>query len=248
MSQREFGWVAEMTHNFSGKLKPFLPYFGSKWREASRYPPPRGRVVESFAGSAGYSWYYNPRSVTLVDADPILAGVWNYLIRVRPDEVMKLPDIPEGGSVDDFGALCQEAKWLIGFWLNRGSSQPKKRRTRYSSEDADAQMIWGERARERIAAQVELIRHWKVVEGSYESCDGPFDTWFVDPPYELMGKYYRIRLKPEDYAPLAAWCRGRKGEVIVCEQKGATWLPFEPLMRAKSLRGTSDEVVWIQRA
>lgn len=105
----------------------------------------------------------------------------------------------------------------------------------------------GERARARIAAQVESIRHWTIREGSYASCEGSYATWFVDPPYQAMGKYYKVRLAPEDYPPLAAWCRSRAGEVIVCEQRGADWLPFTPLGTIKSQRGVSDEVVWVQR-
>ena len=31
-----------------------------------------------------------------------------------------------------------------------------------------------------------------------------------------------------DYVALAQWCRTRKGFVQVCENVGATWLPFKP--------------------
>lgn len=30
MRQSEFAWVTQTTHNFEGKLLPFLPFFGSK--------------------------------------------------------------------------------------------------------------------------------------------------------------------------------------------------------------------------
>lgn len=109
-------------------LKPLFPFYGSKWRDAKRYPAPGDHVVEPFAGSAGYSVFYEPSRVTLYDKDPIIVGVWDYLIRVSSAEVLSLPDLDVGQSVDDF-PLPQEAKWLIGFWLNRGSAQPKKTRT-----------------------------------------------------------------------------------------------------------------------
>jgi site-specific DNA-adenine methylase len=36
-------------------LRPFFPYFGSKWLAARAYPPPVHRqIVEPFAGSAGF--------------------------------------------------------------------------------------------------------------------------------------------------------------------------------------------------
>lgn len=41
------------------------------------------------------------------------------------------------------------------------------------------------------------------------------------------------------------WCKDRRGQVIVCENAGATWLPFEPLATIKATRGTSQEVSWV---
>ncbi len=227
-----------------GELKPFFPFYGSKWRDARRYPVPRdGVVCEPFAGSAGYATYFNPRAVTLLDLDPIIVGVWSYLIRVTPAEVLALPDLAVGESVDTL-PVPQEAKWLIGFWLNRGSAQPKKSRTAFSTRTERSQLVWSERARVRIAAQVELIRHWKVSQGSYETAPRDAETWFVDPPYVDKGRYYRFR--SVDYAALGAWCRDLPGFVIVCEQDGATWLPFEPLATIKSTRGTSAEVTFLR--
>jgi hypothetical protein len=49
-----------------------------------------------------------------------------------------------------------------------------------------------------------------------------------------------------DYAALAKWCRERKGQKIVCEQDGATWLPFEHLRLARNSIGrNTTEVVWV---
>jgi hypothetical protein len=231
----------------AGELKPFLPFYGSKYRDAKRYPSPRGSVCEPFAGSAGYSTYFNPRSVTLVDVDPILVGVWSYLIHVTPAEVLALPDLAVGESVDSL-RVPQEARWLIGFWLNRGSAQPKKTRTAFSTRTERSQLVWGLRARERIAAQVDHIRHWRVIEGSYETAPRDAGTYFVDPPYVEKGKYYRHRLSKEDYPRLAGWCLDLPGDVVVCEQHGANWLPFEPLATIKSTRGTSAEVVCLHTA
>ena len=53
-------------------------------------------------------------------------------------------------------------------------------------------------------------------------------TWFIDPPYNnAAGQRYRTRVS--DYSKLGRWCRDRWGQVIVCENYGAEWLPFEPL-------------------
>jgi hypothetical protein len=57
-------------------------------------------------------------------------------------------------------------------------------------------------------------------------------------------KYHDI-----DYPALGEWCRSRSGQVIVCENAGAEWLPFQPFRTIKGLEGRrggkkSVEVVW----
>jgi site-specific DNA-adenine methylase len=224
-------------------LKPLFPYYGSKWRDARRYAEPRGVVIEPFAGSAGYATFYDAKVVRLYDVDPIICGLWAYLIRTTPEEILRLPNLEVGQSVDDFN-LPQEARWLIGFWLNRGSAQPKKTKTAFSSRTDKAQLVWGSRARERIASQLCSIRGWTIEQRSFESISNEDATWFIDPPYIDKGRYYRF--KNVDYAALSTWSRSRLGRVIVCEQAGASWLPFEPLAVIKSTRGTSAEVVYEQ--
>ena len=103
--------------------------------------------------------------------------------------------------------------------------------------------FWGEYARQRIADQVQRIRHWRLIEGDYSAAPDIEATWFVDPPYE-GSRHYRADVG--SYLQLGRWSRGRRGQVIVCEQKGATWLPFVHFRRAKSInRGTNTEVVWL---
>lgn len=226
-------------------MRPLFPYYGSKWRDAKRYPAPRGlrSVVEPFAGSAGYSCWYEPASVLLIDSDPIIVGVWDYLIRTTPSEILALPDLMLGQSTDEL-ALPQEAKWLIGFWVNRGSATPKKTQTAYSRGTNGHQLVWSDRARVRIAAEMHRVKHWQVKQGDYTSApDDMLATWFIDAPYVDKGKYYRHH--KVDYKALADWALNRSGQSIVCEQAGADWLPFQPLASIKSSRGRSEEVVYI---
>lgn len=226
-------------------IPPLFPYYGSKWRDARRYPAPRcGTVIEPFAGSAGYSLWHTPQRVLLLDIDPIVVGVWQYLIGATPKEILALPDLDAGVSVDTLD-LTQEAKWLIGFWLNRGSAQPKKTRTAFSSRTERRQLVWGERARQRIARDLSAVRHWEVQLGSYEDVPHEGDAlYFVDPPYVTKGKHYRY--SRIDYPDVARWVRLLPGQVVVCEQADAGWLPFCPLASVKSTRGRSEEVVYLQ--
>ena len=233
-------------------VRPFFSYFGGKWRDAKHYPSPiHGTIVEPFAGSAGYSLRHASRKVILCDLDPVIVGVWRYLLRVTPAEVLSLPDLPDGGgSVDDL-PLCQEARWLIGFWLNRGTTHPCKRPSawmrRPDAAVAYPGSFWGERVRRRIAEQVEVVRHWQVFESSYEDCPVTAPaTWFVDPPYQEQGHRYAKGSAGIDFAALGAWVAALPGQAIACEQEGADWLPFEPFKATKTSRKgkTSAEVVW----
>ena len=228
-------------------MRPFFPYYGSKWNTARYYPAPsRETIYEPFAGSAGYATFYEARRALLIDSDPIICGVWDYLLLVKLEEVLALPDLPGvGDCVDDY-PLPQEAKWLIGFWLNRGSAQPKKSRTAYSARTDKAQLNWGPRAKERIASQLPAIEGWSVSQGSYDLAPNRDVTWFVDPPYGDKGKYYRHTFS--DFDRLGRWCESRQGQIIVCEAEGATWLPFTPLGSFKSSKGRVQEVVYTQGA
>lgn len=228
-------------------MRPFFPYYGSKWNIARHYPAPLdGLVVEPFAGSAGYATFYRCPHVHLLDADPIIVGVWSYLIRATAEEIMALPELLDvGDSVDNYD-LPQEARWLIGFWLNRGSAQPKKSRTAYSARTDKAQLNWGARAKERIAAQLPILAGWTVQRGSYDQAPDCAATWFVDPPYGDKGKYYRVPFS--DHDTLGRWCQSQRGMVIACEGPGAEWLPFRPLGDFKSSLGRAVEMVFVSGA
>ena len=232
---------------FIGRLRPFFPYYGSKWNIARYYPAPRFlHAIEPFAGGAGYSLFYGIPTVTLFDADPIIVGVWEYLLRATPAEILALPELPEvGDSVDNY-ELPQEAKWLIGFWLNRGSAQPKKSRTAYSARVDRGQLNWGARAKARIASQLPAIQPgWRVALKQYHGAPDLRATWFIDPPYGEKGTHYRFSSDLLDFEALGEWTRDRVGQVIACENVGADWLPFAPLGSFKATRGRSLEAIYV---
>lgn len=226
-------------------LRPFFPFYGSKWRCARLYPAPEhATVIEPFAGAAGYATYYGARNVVLVDVDPVLCALWLYLIHASEDEILRLPDLSVGDDVHD-KVKTPEERALLGFWINKGSSAPHRRVNQFSTRSDKGQLVWGAKVRTRIASQLHAIRHWTVVHGRYQNVDAPQATWFVDPPYVDKGRYYRHR--DVDYAHLAQWCTQRRGQVIACENAGAAWLPFVPLAPIKSTKGVSHEVVWLNK-
>lgn len=235
-------------------LRPFFGFYGGKWRDSPKQYPTPGYdlIVEPFAGSAGYSVRNAHKDVILCDLDPIVVGVWDFLISASPKEILSLPDLTEGQSVDDL-PICQEARWLIGFWLNRGVARPRKTPSKWMREEVRPGSFWGDRVRRRLASQVNEIKHWRVIHCSYVDCPvSARATWFIDPPYQTAGKHYAFGSEGIDYSRLAKWCRSRPGQVIVCENQGAEWLTFERLPKhsTKTTRAgrRSKEVVWLKNA
>ena len=230
-------------------MMPFFCFFGGKWRVAPHYPAPEhARIVEPFAGAAGYSVRYFDRQVVLIEIDPVIAGLWKYLTRVTESEVLSIPlDVESTATLD----ACEEARALVGFWLNKGVSSPRCVPSAWMRSGTRPGSFWGEEIRARIAKQVGKIRHWRIIEDSYADLaesENSISTWFVDPPYEDQGRHYRH--SKVDYAHLAEWSRARIGNVIACEQAGASWLPFEPFRSIKSNNATrtSAEVVCYLRS
>lgn len=134
---------------------------------------------------------------------------------------------------------------LIGFSINGGSASPKKT----ASTKGNFGSGWA-KTQKNIAANLHKIRHWDIRCGEYTDIESYHDnskgaTWFIDPPYQDKGKYYRHN--KIDFPHLANWCKERAGQVLVCENMGADWLPFQPL---KELYGQKNkltyEAIWIK--
>lgn len=239
------------------EIKPFWRYLGGKNRAAKRYPKPRyDTIIEPFAGSAGYSLRYASRRIILVERYATIAEIWRYLIKVKASEIRRLPLVDR---VDDLPTRTpQAARDLIGFCLNAATTTPcrtlsagfRRQRIEHPSWSAG----WDELHRARVAAQVEKIRHWTIIEGDYTAAPAIFATCFVDDPYNNpAGQRYaagpRGTADERDawYAELGVWCRRRRGQVIVCENDGASWLdfkPFDTLHRGLNNEHGSREVIW----
>lgn len=231
------------------RLPPLLSYYGSKYTIAPLYPRPRYRqIIEPFAGGASYSLCHAGHDVLLVDKYEKLIAVWQFLIAASPAEILSIPLLGADQTTDDL-TVCQEARWLVGWLVNSAVASPRKRlssRARYHKTTGDAG-YWGMARRARIAATVPHIKHWRAVCADYATLDvsGPA-TWFVDPPYQTAGKHYAHGSKGIDFSHLGTWCQSLPGQAIVCENAGASWLPFEPFLASASSTNArkSLEVLW----
>ena len=231
-------------------LKPFFCYYGGKWRAAPHYPAPKyDRIIEPFAGAAGYSTRYPHKKVVLYEKDPNLLTLWDYLINVSESEVRALPLLGRDGLVSDLKCSAA-ARILIGFWTNKASSAPRNQFSSWGKAGTHSDSHWGEAIRDRVASQVSSIRHWSVRE-DYNNARDWFATFFVDPPYQKAGKHYQRPFT--DFDGLGEFCKSLSGQVIVCEAEGANWLPFKPFRAIKAAAGTkregiSKEVIWLNDA
>lgn len=230
-------------------LRPFFRYFGAKWKAAPSYPAPLfDTIVEPFAGAAGYSLRHYRRRVVLVEKNPIVAGVWRYILGAPDRELAAIPDV---AHLDELPAwVPQEGRWLVGFRLCAGDSRPRTAASPMVLRDGGTRMSV-------VAAQAPLVRHWTIIEGDYASAPDNEATWFIDAPYQRAGARAtapkdkgRVRYPNGaddiDFGTLARWTLARRGQIIACENVGASWLPFAPLRSTQSVRpgGVSLEAMF----
>lgn len=201
-------------------------YFGAKTKLAKFYPAPKhGKIIEPFAGSARYSLLHFENDVVLYDLSDYVIQVWRYLIAASRNDILSLPDVDSKISLDSIKGLTTAERYLIGFSLVRGKAKPRKVGHGQNSWNAD---------KRRIADDLYKIRHWQVHQNSYTAIANELATWFIDPPYELTNVPSYTDRYPHfvvNRQQLARFAITRRGLVIVCEGDGATYLPFQPLVR-----------------
>lgn len=233
------------------KLKPFFSYYGAKFSISKHYPEPQYKtIIEPFAGSAGYACRYPHRQVILYDLFDDICSLWDYLIHVGEEEIKKLPLIHPDQLIDSLN-ITKEAKLLIAYWAGYANTYRSKKmsKTVYKYQQLFPYQVkgWGEATKARIIRQLPYIRHWKIIKGCYTEIENTKSTWFIDPPYQVKGcKYAKNKI---NYENLAAFSLERKGQVIVCEQMGAEWLPFEPFKEIRNNHNkTTREAVYLQES
>jgi hypothetical protein len=237
------------------KISPLFKWFGSKWQSAKRYPPPEhDRIVEPFAGGAGYALNHVDKSVFLWEDDPNLFALWTWLLQAKPEEILTIPlGVPVGTDIRTLG-------------MNRGQELLLKHWQR-TNNVGDCWTIspwghlpgqWTANTRARVAEESQAIRHWRVVP-PIDLVDLPC-TWFIDPPY-LYNYRYRKGLPDFDYDALSSLVQTIHSEslIIACEaarrSDGAIpdYLNFKPSHRSVTSRRKpsqshhSNELTYVRR-
>lgn len=177
--------------------------------------------------------------------------MWEYLIRTPKHELLALP--LDAKHVDEIPGP-QEAKWLFGYWFNVASVEPRNMASGWAISDkgrirpngTTRSYAGAHEAIVRCAEQVDSIRHWKVYNKPHTEAPDIVADWFIDPPYNSeAGRLYTF--SDIDYPALGEWCKTRRGQVIVCENDGADWLPFASIGEHSNMGKTSkrDEAIWV---
>lgn len=222
-------------------------FFGSKSKVAHLYPEPRyDTIVEPFCGSAAYSLRYADRRVLLFDIDIRVLAAWEFL--TSGDEairwIRKIPlSVDRGDSIYDIigGPIPPGLAIILFAEASRGTMGTDRT---HKIVEKFGEIRWPS-VRPRLLDIVERVRHWRVMWCHYANLPNGEATWYIDPPYSESGKHYRYH--KIDYEALAQWCKSRKGQVIVCEQAGADWLPFEFLTKKRGMWSGgkhSHEALW----
>lgn len=212
-------------------------YYGSKGKIVDYYPHPKyDKIIEPFAGSARYSLKHFEKDILLVDKYNVIIRVWHYLQNASMQDILSLPKLKRGDSTRNYNLSDVEREFL-GFLVCNGVDSP-----RYNVGSLDGINV--ERDLKRIASELYKIRHWEIRVGDYKDIENERATWFIDPPYEFGGQYYKINNKKIDYNDLAVWCKTRRGQIIVCENSKAGWLPFKQMAKMSGTKYTTTEVIW----
>lgn len=204
---------------------------------AHLYPDPtHDTIIEPFAGGASYSARHYMKRVLLYDSDPITASIWNFLLspNALQDCEQLIPNIAYPGDL--VTALMPEGtpEGLIRLLQAEANVGTQGARGVHNQVTKFGAKSWA-RIKPKMRHWLPRIRHWRFHHLPFTEIPNQNATWFVDPPYNNpAGARYREQIK--DYYALGDWCKSRRGQLIVCENNGANWLPFEPLVPRRGVK------------
>ena len=216
-------------------------YYGSKSKIVQYYPQPTcDKIIEPFAGSARYSLRYWEKDILLVDKYKVIVDIWHYLQRASAKDILALPRLKPFEDIYEFN-LSEIEILFMGFILQDAISTPARKVSPNWYKERPNKVNF---KLERIAKDLYKIKHWKIIQGSYEDLENENATWFIDPPYQFGGEHYKESSKNINYDSLANWCKSRNGQVIVCENTKATWMNFNGMIEMKGAIKITTEAIW----
>lgn len=218
-------------------------YYGAKTTIVKLYPKPKfNKVIEPFAGTARYSLEHFESDILLIDKYPVIIDIWHFLQQASEKDVLGINRIlVPHKKADEYEFDSIGEKLLFQFLIKKAPERPSLKVTDRVAIDRPNYLNF---SLKRIASQLFKIRHWNIKLGSYEDIENEAGTWFIDPPYEFGGACYPMSSRHLDFKLLSKWSLEREGQIIVCENMRATWLPFVPLKNMKGSLGFSAEAIY----
>lgn len=218
-------------------------YYGSKTTLVDLYPAPiYDTIIEPFAGAAKYSLKHFEKEVILIDKYPTIINIWKWLQSCSPDDILKLPrNLTFGDRLDDINFDCQEQKDFYGFIIGCGAEKPRRSAIKRKTTERPNHINFNLK---KVAGNLYKIKHWKFICGDYTLCPKILATKFIDGPYEFGGHSYVHSNRHINYPELGQWCINEIGQLIVCENTKATWLPFIPIKDNRGSLFKTTEAIW----
>ena len=219
---------------------PFA-YYGAKHKLAPSYDLPLfDTIIEPFAGSAAYSCLYAAKStkVILIEKDLRVVDLWHELQEMTCIDLDRI----ESQLADK---RCTHP--LIG-GIAGSSTLSATLNGKDRAVTPRMKSNWPP-VRRRIESNLDKIKSWQIIPGSYIDAPDIEATWLIDPPYQpfktMAGAVYRESSENIDYKALGEWCSSRSGQIMVCEQQPAAWLPFTPhASQTNAIGDRRVEVLW----
>jgi len=232
------------------KITSPFSFYGGKSKISHLYSKPKyDIIIEPFAGSAAYAFRHWEHEVVINDLNSSVIEIWKFLLSPDAADLVEkyVPEIVEAGQlISDMNLPNKGLELLLRSEANRGTQGTKYTVNQITSMAA---ICWNARLKKKLIKEViPKVRHWKLIEGHYLDLFNQLATWFIDPPYSNQaGSKYKINAV--NFTELSIWCQNRLGQVIVCENAGANWLPFDSLcerrgVKSRYQRSKAVEVVW----
>jgi hypothetical protein len=204
------GNVIHIHKNLKRITGPLFKWFGSKWSAAPKYPIPiHSTIFEPYAGSAGYSLRYSHLNIQLFDTNLNLKLLWSWLIdKAEHKDIVAIPlELKEGTDIRSLD-LSLGQQLLLKHWQRTNNYGECWTISPWGNKPGQ----WTSSTRERVAREVEFIKHWKFEPIGFIDQG----TYFIDPPYEYN---YRYGANDFDFSSMANRIKSipLPNQVIVCE-------------------------------
>ncbi len=177
-------------------------------------------------------------------------SIWQFLTSPHASEVVEaeFPDQMRAGTTID--EIVDGQSWPDGFVSLLRAHAAVAAPERRNKVTPFAAKAWS-RAKQKLLSVIPKVTHWQITNLQYHELPDVRACWFVDAPYcNAAGDRYRQPASNIDFTQLGEWCRARQGQLICCENVGATWLPFAPLtsgrrgIKSRTHKSTVGEAVY----